>query len=153
MLIKPIIKRTTAADVDFNILIRALDHELWNELLEDQSTYDQYNKVPDLQTVVIAYYNAIPVACGCIKLFDSATAEIKRMFVDKAHRGKGLSKLVLHELESWAKALGFSFCILETSIHFTVAINLYKTSGYHIIANYGPYEGLHESVCMKKQLL
>ena len=29
------------------------------------------------------------------------TIEIKRMYVDKAYRGKGFSKIVLSELEKW----------------------------------------------------
>ena len=48
-----ILKRTTAAHTDFQILVRQLDHELWDELKEDQATYDQYNKVPDIQTAVV----------------------------------------------------------------------------------------------------
>ena len=49
MLEKPTIKRTTANDKDFQWLIKQLDNELWNELKEDQATYDQYNKVPDIK--------------------------------------------------------------------------------------------------------
>ncbi len=50
---KPIIKRTTAGDPDFMFLIKQPNHELWNELKEDQATDDQYNKVPDIQTAAI----------------------------------------------------------------------------------------------------
>ncbi len=50
---KPIVKRTTAGDPDFMFLIKQPDHELWNELKEDQATYDQYIKVHDIQTAVI----------------------------------------------------------------------------------------------------
>ncbi len=34
-------------------LIKQPNHELWNELKKDQGTYDQYNKVPDIQTAVV----------------------------------------------------------------------------------------------------
>jgi len=144
------IKRTNSADKDFNELIAKLDHELWNELKEDQGTYDKYNKVPGLQTVVVLYINQKAVACGCFKKFNHDTVEVKRMFVEKQWRGKGLSKLVLHALEQWAIELGFKNAILETSIHFNTARSLYATSGYTVIHNYPPYEGLTESVCMKK---
>ena len=145
-------KRTTTADEDFQRLVRQLDHELWNELHEDQATYDQYNKVPDIKTAVLIYCGEEAVACGCFKAIDATTIEIKRMFVEKAFRGKGLSKLVLQSLEAWARELGFSVAVLETSIHFATARRLYETSGYHIIPNYPPYEGLGESVCMMKEL-
>jgi putative acetyltransferase len=146
------IKRTTANDKDFQLLVKKLDHELWNELKEDQATYDQYNIVVDIPTAVVIYNNEEPVACGCFKQFDQQTVEIKRMFVQKEHRGKGLSKTILSELEQWAKEKNYRFSVLETSIHFTTARNLYTTNGYKIIPNYGQYAGLPESVCMQKEL-
>jgi putative acetyltransferase len=147
-----IIKRTDSNDPDFQLLISHLDHELWNELKEDQSTYDQYNKVPDLSTVVIIYMNEKPIACGCFKPYRDDATEIKRMFVEKEYRGKGLSKLILNELEQWAIESGFRFAILETSIHFKAAQNLYAKAGYNVIGNYDQYAGLEESICMRKEL-
>jgi putative acetyltransferase len=123
------------------------------ELQEDQATYDQHNKVPDIQTAVIAYINNEPVASGCFKQYTANTVEIKRMYVKKAFRGEGLSKLVLQELEAWALDNGYRYAVLETSIHFMAARRLYETNGYQIISNYPPYKDLTESVCMKKELL
>lgn len=147
------VKRTTTDDPDFRLLVTMLDNELWNELQEDQATYDPHNKVPGLDTAVIIYMNNEPAAIGCYKKFSEDTVEIKRMFVQKQYRGKGLSRNVLQELEVWAKENGFTKAVLETSIHFDTAIHLYTTSGYVSIPNYPPYNGLHESVCMKKELL
>ena len=148
-----IIKRTSTDNPDFIYLVSLLDYELWVELNEDQSTYDQYNKVPDIKTAIIIYVDEKPVACGCYKEYDAKTVEIKRMYVDKAYRGKGISKMVLQELEKWAIEKDFHYAILETSIHFNVAKNLYKQAGYIVIPNYDQYEGLEESVCMKKKLV
>lgn len=147
-----LLKRTTTADEDFQALIRLLDHELWVELKEDQATYDQYNKVPFIQTAVLVYDGGQPVSSGCFKVFDPQTVEIKRMFVKKEFRGRGLSKDVLQELEEWAGELGYRFAVLETSIHFDTAIALYRKKGYEVIPNYPPYVGLRESLCMKKIL-
>src|SRR5689334_19054015 len=91
------IRRTNGADPDFQLLVSQLDNELWNELKEDQATYDQYNKVPDIQTVIVVYINNQPAACGCFKKFEATTAEIKRMFVEKQYRGRGLSRHILEE--------------------------------------------------------
>jgi putative acetyltransferase len=147
-----VIKRTTTNDANFQMLVKQLDHELWNELKEDQATYDQFNIVMDIPTAVVAYSNEAAVACGCFKELDAQTVEIKRMFVQKDHRGKGLSKKILVELEQWAKEKNYCFSVLETSIHFTVARNLYSANGYTIIPNYGQYVNLPESVCMQKKL-
>ena len=146
------IKRTNSKDAGFQQLILHLDNELWNELKEDQATYDQYNKVPDLNTVVVIYDNEKPVAIGCFKKYSDDTVEIKRMFVEKEYRGKGFSKLVLNELEKWAEESGFQYAILETSVHFKPARSLYMNAGYIITENYDQYKGLEESVCMKKEL-
>lgn len=148
-----VIKRTTSDDPDFHLLVSHLDHELWNELNEDQATYDQYNKVPDIRTALVLYMNGKPAAIGCFKAYTADTVEIKRMFVEKEFRGKGLSKRILTELEAWAQESGFQFAILETSVHFTTALTLYTNAGYAIIENYDQYAGLGESVCMKKKLI
>jgi hypothetical protein len=146
------IKRTTSSDKDFELLVAHLDNELWNELNEDQAQYDQYNKVPDLSTVVLIYMNNQPAACGCFKKHGDDRIEIKRMYVEKQYRRKGLSKMVLSELEKWALEKDARYAILETSIHFTAAKTLYMNAGYYVIPNYDQYAGLAESVCMKKDL-
>src|SRR5690349_12952064 len=115
----PNIKRTTANDPEFISLTKELDHELWVELKEDQATYDKFNVVSEIQTAVLVDVDGEAVACGCFKSKDERTVEIKRMFVRKKFRGAGISKLILQELEKWAKELGYSFAVLETSIHFT----------------------------------
>ena len=146
------VKRTTATDPHFQLLVAHLDHELWVELEEDQATYDQFNKVEHINTAVLVYNSGQPVASGCFKQFDDSTVEIKRMYVEKEFRGKGLSKLVLKELEKWAVEIGYRYAVLETSVHFFTAIGLYQSSGYVVIPNYGPYAGLEESICMRKVL-
>jgi GNAT superfamily N-acetyltransferase len=146
------IKRTSTDDPHFIHLISLLDHELWVELEEDQATYDQYNKVPAISTAIIIYDDAKPIACGCYKKHDEHSVEIKRMFVDKDYRGKGILKMILNALENWATESGFKYAVLETSIHFGVAKSLYQGSGYSIIPNYDQYIGLEESVCMRKEL-
>ncbi|MEO6329493.1 MAG: GNAT family N-acetyltransferase [Ginsengibacter sp.] len=146
-------KRTATNDIDFLYLVSCLDNELWNELNEDQATYDQFNKVENISTDLLIYINDKPVGCGCFKKFNQDTAEIKRMFIQKGHRGIGLSKKLLHKLEQWAVEKDYRHAVLETSVHFRIARSLYENNGYKIIPNYPPYERLPESVCMKKELL
>jgi putative acetyltransferase len=145
-------KRVSTDDKDFRQLVSLLDHELWVELKEDMETYDQFNKVDEIKTAVVVYDETSPVACGCFKEYEPQTIEIKRMFVQKKYRGRGISRMVLQNLEQWAIEKGYRFAVMETSIHFQTARHLYETGGYVIIPNYGPYAGLAESVCMKKNL-
>ena len=147
------IKRTTGRDPDFEFLIRQLDNELWNEMSEVQATYDQFNKVPDLDTVLLIYKEGKVTACGCFKKYRNDTVEIKRMFTVKEERGKGMAAKVLSELEKWAIELNYRYAILETGIKLLSAVQLYKRSGYSITDNYDQYIGLEQSVCMKKELI
>lgn len=154
-MINPIIpiKRSQYTDNDFVFLISHLDNELNNRHDNQRTVYDKFNKVDAIQTVIIAQISDIPVGCGCFKQFDDNTVEIKRMFVEPAYRGKKISKLILNELEKWAKELGYSRSILETGIKLPEAIGLYKKSGYTRINNYGQYKDLPNSICFEKILI
>lgn len=148
-----LLKRTNSTDPDFRLLITLLDKELnerYGELM--QSTYDRYNHIIGIDTVVIAYSNNVPAGCGCFKQFDDTSAEIKRMFVKNTERGQGIAYKILSELELWAKENGFKDAILETGDKQHEAIALYQKLGYVITFNYGQYSDLATSICMRKEL-
>ena len=75
------------------------------------------------------------------------------MFVSSDFRGKGVSKLILKELESWAIEKGYYKAILETGIHQKIAIGLYSKYGYGQTKNYGQYSNIQTSICMIKNLI
>jgi GNAT superfamily N-acetyltransferase len=63
-----------------------------------------------------------------------------------------LAQRVLQELELWAKELDYSVSVLETLYKQQEAISLYQKVGYEVVDNYGPYVGLNDSICMRKQI-
>jgi GNAT superfamily N-acetyltransferase len=144
------ITRANSNNPDFLLLVRELDSDLRSRYDERQAIYDQYNKVPGLDTVVLAYDNSTPVGSGCFKHFDRDSVEIKRMFVAPLKRGTGVAKFILNELEGWAKELGYTQAVLETGNKQHEAISFYQREGYVITPNYGPYIGMETSICMKK---
>jgi GNAT superfamily N-acetyltransferase len=146
------ITRTNSENKDFNELIQRLDIELHGNYGALQTQYNQYNKIALINTVVVTYDNHVPVGCGCFKPYDDTAVEIKRMFVRKDYRGKGISKMILHELELWAKEKCYQRSVLETGSKQTEAIGLYQRCGYSRIDNYGPYKGNDNSLCMAKVL-
>lgn len=73
------------------------------------------------------------------------------MFVSPEFRGKGIAYEILKELESWATEISYSEYILETGKKMLEAIKLYERAGYSRIPNYGQYENIESSVCMKKR--
>jgi GNAT superfamily N-acetyltransferase len=146
------IVRTTSANSDFLLLVKALDQLLAILDGEDHAFYAQFNKVDALQHVLVAYEGEMPVGCGAIKKIGESTVEVKRMFVDEAYRNKGIASTLLAALEDWAIELGNTRCLLETGIRQPEAIALYKKNGYRIIENYGQYAGVATSVCFEKEL-
>lgn len=146
------IKRTTSENNNFRDLIVLLDGDLNSRYGKAQSKYDAYNKIETNNTVVVAYDDNTPVGCGCYKPYDDESVEIKRMFVKPENRGKGISKMILKELENWALENGFKKAVLETGSKQYEAICLYKGFGYLQIGNYGQYIDMPNSVCMSKNL-
>jgi len=143
--------RTNSSDKDFIYLTKLLDKELWKQYGNEQAKYDKHNFLLNDEKAIVIYDNDTPIGCGAFReLSDKNSVEIKRMFVRKKYRGKGLGKLLLNEIESWAKELGFQSAILETGFKQTEAVLLYEKLGYTKIPNYPPYENMRESICMKK---
>ena len=144
--------RTNSENKDFQFLVSLLDAELSIRDGDEHAFFAQFNKLDSIREVVVAFQNEVAIGCGAFKKFDSETAEIKRMFVRLEHRGKGIAVEILRELENWASELNFSFAILETGYKQPEAIRLYEKTGFALIPNYGQYEGVENSVCMKKEL-
>lgn len=144
--------RTDSDNSDFSALVVLLDRDLQIRDGDEHSFYAQFNRVDRIRHVVVAYADGEAIGCGALRKFTEDAAEIKRMFVRSEQRGRGVAGEILSELESWAQELDFSECVLETGLKQPEAIGLYRKSGYELIANYGQYAGVENSVCMKKSL-
>jgi GNAT superfamily N-acetyltransferase len=147
-----IVKRTDSEDKDFQELVILLDNDL-DELDKTAHTIcEPFNKIDTIQYAIVVYSANEAIGCGAIRKYASDTMEIKRMFVRKDQRRKGIASMILDELECWAKELGFTRCILETGEKLPEAINLYQKKSYSRIANYGQYQCLGCSVCFEKYI-
>jgi putative acetyltransferase len=146
------ILRTDSDNADFRELVKLLDAELAVRDGAEHSFYAQYNKIDKIREVVVAFESEKAIGCGAFKEYEPHVAEIKRMYVRKENRSRGIAAEILAELENWAKELNFREAILETGLKQPEAIRLYKKSGYEIIPNYGQYAGVENSVCMRKVL-
>jgi GNAT superfamily N-acetyltransferase len=102
---------------------------------------------------LVAYADGRAVGCGAVRKLDARTAEIKRMYVERGLRGRGIGRAVLDALEREARALGVRRVVLETGIRQHAAIALYERAGYSGIEPYGEYaSSTATSVCMAKDL-
>ena len=143
------IRRTNSDNSDFYQLTQQLDItlcEIYSTKIED---YEEYNRIADLETVVLAYLDGEPVGSGCFKKFNTDSIEIKRMYVVPEHRKKGIASRILYEMETWAIELNYTYAMLETGNKQPEAIELYQNLGYTITDNYIKTD---HSVCMIKSL-
>lgn len=147
-----IFKRTDSTNQDFINLVVSLDKYLSGINGEEDSFFKSFNKIEDLQYVLVAYINNVPVGCGALKKYSSDTLEVKRMFVDPDYRGRKIAQQIVAELELWAKELSYNFCVLETSLEMKSAVALYKSVGYLEIPKYGQYKEVETSICFQKEL-
>jgi|SRR6478672_954807 len=144
--------RTTSDNSDFKNLVALLDENLKVVDGDEHAFYDQFNKIDAIKHVVVLYWDGIAAGCGAFKEFNPTTVEIKRMFTLDAYRGKGIASKIVCELEKWAGELQYQEAILETGKKQTAAVALYQKLHYQPIPNYGQYEHVENSVCMKKKL-
>jgi ribosomal protein S18 acetylase RimI-like enzyme len=93
-----------------------------------------------------------PAGCGGVMIVGREYAEIKRMYVRPAFRGRGLGRLMLEHLVAHARAHGLRVVRLETGIHQREAIALYESGGFRRIGPFGPYTDDPLSRCYEKTI-
>lgn len=92
------------------------------------------------------------LGCGAFVLGDAGTAEMKRVFVDPAARGKGVARLLMEVLEREAAKSGVITMQLETGIKQPEAVALYRRFGYVECGPFGNYKPDPLSLFMEKRL-
>ena len=90
---------------------------------EDETPQDPAMFDPPRGSFFVGYLGGRPVASGAwrrrddvMALGSTSTAEIKRMYVDPAARGRGLARTMLAHLERTAAEAGAAVSILETGM-------------------------------------
>lgn len=101
---------------------------------------------------LIAYHAGEPVGCGAIRRLDDETAEIKRMYVRRDARGRGLGRHLVAALEAEARRLQVKRLVLETGVRQRNALALYERLGFTHIPPYGEYTDSPLTVCLGKSL-
>ena len=82
----------------------------------------------------------------------AATGEVKRVYVDPGHRGRGVARRLMAELERAARQVGFRRFVLETGTAQPEAIGLYEAIGYEPIEKFGDHAEFDEQRCYGKRL-
>ncbi|MFI7574034.1 GNAT family N-acetyltransferase [Micromonospora sp. NPDC049497] len=96
---------------------------------------------PPTGQFVVGRYAGEAAACGGVLMLDAERAELTRVYVRPAFRGRQGAGLLLKLLEEYARTLGARRMVLNTRLDLTEARALYVRHGYAEIPAYctGPY--------------
>ncbi len=79
---------------------------------------------------LIGEWDGVFVAMGAFRRTSRERAEIKRMRVHPDYQGRGFGQLILNELETSARAMGYKTLHLDTSVVQVPAQKLYEKNGF-----------------------
>jgi putative acetyltransferase len=104
----------------------------------------------------LARLNDVVVGCGGVALFTDY-AEVKRMYVRDAARGRGVAQSLLVTIGQQTREAGLEVLRLETGVRQLAALRLYERAGFQRCAAFGAYaamppEAVATSVFLEKQL-
>jgi putative acetyltransferase len=147
-----VVLQTDTADPALLGLLRQLDSHL-SGLYPPESNYalslealQQANAI-----FVIAYVDDQVAGCGGF-IKEDEHAELKRLIVLPAFRGRAIGSRILAELESLVRAAGLLVARLETGVSQPDAIRLFEKAGYRRRGPFGTYPDDPLSVFMEKFL-
>jgi GNAT superfamily N-acetyltransferase len=133
---------------------RALTRAMWLEMVERYGDGEEIPAHPEqfrppYGVFLVADVDGRDVACGGLRLHHEGVGEVKRMYVDPAHRGKGLARQLLTALVDHARSAGLSEVWLETGTAQPEAMALYESAGFVAIEPYGDYRDDERSRCYR----
>jgi len=141
-----------AESPDFALLTGKLD-EYYLELVGDvHLRYAPFNLPKNFASRIVAYENGVPIACGCWKVIDTESAEVKRIYVLPEYRRKGAATQIIRTLEEDILRSGRTRIILETARTTADSAALYTSLGFREIDYYGSPAGAENCRCFEKQV-
>jgi putative acetyltransferase len=134
-------------------LIRELDDHLGAlYVVESRHGFSVEKLIRDGVDFFVARDGGQPAGCGGVLLVGRDYAEVKRMYVRPAFRGRRIGRLMLDHLVEHARQHGLTVIRLETGIHQREAIALYEGRGFRKIPPFGPYRDDPVSLCYELRL-
>lgn len=154
------ITRVGFGDPDVALLVEQVQAEYVERYgSRDDSPLDPVMFDPPHGSFHVAHLDGEPVATGAwrehraVPPYDGLRiAEIKRMYVAPAARGRGVARVMLAHLEQTARAAAYEVLVLETGLRQPEAIALYESAGYEPVPGFGHYRDSPLSRCFGKPL-
>jgi len=154
------IVRVGFGDPDALLLVEAVQEEYVVRYGgRDETPLDPLMFEPPAGSFFVGYVDDEPVASGAwrrrgdVEAFGTVeVAEVKRMYVARHVRGRGLARAMLAHLERTAREAGARAMVLETGTAQPEAIALYESAGYTRIASFGHYRWSSQNRCFARSL-
>ena len=131
----------------------------------DRTPVDPAEFAPPRGLFLLGSLGGVPVCCGGwrrrgtgdigpydVGVLAPGDAEVKRMWVDPAHRRRGLARRMLAELERTAAVAGCRRAVLETGDRQPEATAFYQRLGYREMPRFGVYREEPGSRCFLRDL-
>ena len=90
-----------------------------------------------------------PVGCVGLRAWGEDAGEVKRMFIQKEHRGRGLGGKLLTTVVEMACEKGFSRLLLDTKKNLKAANHLYQKQGFKDTMNYNLNPRASRFMCLE----
>ena len=93
-------------------------------------------------------------AIGCVALRPLAkfahSGEVKRLYVRRQHRGRGIAAALYQSLEKYALERGYEWLYLDTTEEMVAAQRFYAALGYELTSSYN--DNSQATIFMRKDL-
>jgi GNAT superfamily N-acetyltransferase len=86
--------------------------------------------------LLVARDNGAAIACVALRRLDTETCEMKRLYVQRSHRGLGLGRALAEAVISEARLIGYERMRLDTLPSMSEAAVLYERLGFRDIEPY-----------------
>ena len=136
------LEKANRADPEVRALYEVFIHEADGPLGEDVDLSAEIAAGPPAELgepgglLLLARVDGEPAELGGVRHLDTEVAEVKSMYVSPSHRGIGLGRRILTELERIAAEHGCRAVRLDTSNYLGEAIGLYRSAGYTEVPAY-----------------
>jgi ribosomal protein S18 acetylase RimI-like enzyme len=85
---------------------------------------------PPRGRLLLALVDGAPVGCVALRPHDDHAGEMKRLFVQPGHQGRGLGRSLVETLFTEARAIGYTSILLDTLPSMQSAQRLYLSLGF-----------------------
>ena len=98
---------------------------------------------------ILLCHQGKPVGCVGLRAWGDDAGEIKRMFISKDHRSRGLGRKLLTTVIAMARGKGFYRLLLDTQKHLKAANHLYQKHGFKDTMNYNLNPRASRFMCLE----